>query len=93
MSPGGTHWNSGSFQQSYIRNIYRMQLNETRFVALNEYGSILLRSKHHPLVVLEAKAAMTKGGNTGGEGYTLASKVLKTIVEEEEMSRETKENT
>jgi hypothetical protein len=38
-----------------------MQLNETRYVALNEYGTNLAKSKHYPLVVIEAKSVMAKG--------------------------------
>jgi hypothetical protein len=65
-----------------------MQLNETNSVAVNEYGSNLLRRKLDPLVVLEAKAAMSKRGDKEGEGYKMASKILDTIVEEEERIRD-----
>jgi hypothetical protein len=58
LSPGGKHWNFGTFQQEDIRNIYRMQLNETNFIAVNEYGTNLVKSKMDPLMVIEAKNAV-----------------------------------
>jgi hypothetical protein len=61
LSPGGKHWNFGTFQQEDIRNIYRMQLNETNSIAVNEYGTNLVKSKMDPLMVIEAKNAMSKG--------------------------------
>jgi hypothetical protein len=61
LSPGGKHWNFGSFQQDDIRNIYRMQLNETNSMVVNEYGTNLVKSKHDPLMVIEARTATSKG--------------------------------
>jgi hypothetical protein len=60
LSPGGKHWNFGTFQQEDIRNIYRMQLNETNSIVVNEYGTNLVKRKMDPLMVIEAKNAMSK---------------------------------
>jgi hypothetical protein len=57
ISPGG-HWNFGTFQREEIRNIFRLQLNETKSMAFNEYGTNLFKSKHDPLTIIEAKSAM-----------------------------------
>jgi hypothetical protein len=59
ISQGG-HWNFGTFQKEEIRNIFRLQLNETSSVAFNEDGSNLFKSKLDPLTVIEAKVAMSK---------------------------------
>jgi hypothetical protein len=72
ISPGG-HWNFGTFQKEEIRNIFRLQLNETNSVAFNEYGSNLFKSKLDSLTVIEAKVSMSKEkdkseGGTGASG-------------------------
>jgi hypothetical protein len=42
-----------------IKNLFKMQLNE-RTVAVNEYGTNLIKNKD-PLAVIEAKVAMSQG--------------------------------
>jgi hypothetical protein len=61
LSPGGNTGILALFQQDDIRNIYRMQLNEKNSIAMNEYGTNLVKSKLDPLMVIEAKTAMSKG--------------------------------
>jgi hypothetical protein len=92
LTPGGTHWNFGSFQQANIRNIYRMRLNETRSVALSEHATNLAKSKHDPLVVIEAKIAMAKGESMGEKAHSLESENLKKLREEVETSKIQEEN-
>jgi hypothetical protein len=43
-----------------IKNLFKMQLNE-RTVAVNEYGTNLIKNKYDPLAVIEAKVAMSQG--------------------------------
>jgi hypothetical protein len=60
LSPGGTHMTFGDFHNMEIKNIFRMQMNE-KYVAVNEYGTNLVKYKYDPLAVIEAKIAMTHG--------------------------------
>jgi hypothetical protein len=60
LSPGGTHMTFGDFHNMEIKNIFRMQLNE-KSVAVNEYGTNLVKYKYDPLAVIEAKTAMNHG--------------------------------
>jgi hypothetical protein len=60
LSPGGTHMTFGDFHNMEIKNIFRMQMNE-KSVAVNEYGTNLVKYKYDPLAVIEAKVAMTHG--------------------------------
>jgi hypothetical protein len=60
LSPGGTHMTFGDFHNMEIKNIFRMQMNE-KSVAVNEYGTNLVKYKCDPLAVIEAKVAMTHG--------------------------------
>jgi hypothetical protein len=60
LSPGGQHFTFGDFQNMEIQNILKMQLNE-RTVAINEYGTNMLKYKYDPLAVIEAKVAMYQG--------------------------------
>jgi hypothetical protein len=73
ISPGG-HWNFGTFQKGEIRNIFRVQLNETNSVAFNEYGSNLFKSKLDPLTVFEAKVAMAMGKEEAEGGLDVSGK-------------------
>jgi hypothetical protein len=68
MSPGGQHFTFGDFQNIEIQNILKMRVNE-RTVAINEYGTNMLKYKYDPLIVIEAKFAMTRGkDDCGGNG-------------------------
>jgi hypothetical protein len=60
LSLGGTHLSFGDFQNMEIKNIFKMQMND-RTVAVNEYGTNLVKYKYDPLAVIEAKFAMTQG--------------------------------
>jgi hypothetical protein len=64
MSPGGQHFTFGDFQNLEIQNIMKMRLNE-RTVAINEYGTNMIKYKYDPLAVIEAKFAMTQGKGCG----------------------------
>jgi hypothetical protein len=64
MSPGGQHFTFGDFQNLEIQNILKMKLNE-RTVAINEYGTNMIKYKYDPLAVIEAKFAMTQGKGDG----------------------------
>jgi hypothetical protein len=68
MSPGGQHFTFGDFQNLEIQNIMKMKLNE-RTVAINEYGTNMIKYKYDPLAVIEAKFAMAqeKGCGEGSE--------------------------
>jgi hypothetical protein len=81
ISPGG-HWNFGTFQKGEIRNIFRLQLNETNSVAFNEYGSNLFKSKLDPLTVFEAKVAMSMGKDEAEGGLDVSGKGMDKIDEE-----------
>ncbi|CAL5065400.1 unnamed protein product [Urochloa decumbens] len=59
--PGGSHLNFGSFQQSEIKNLWKLKINDNKSVAINEYGTNLFKLQHDPLVVTEAKMAMWQG--------------------------------
>lgn len=51
-----------------IKDIYRLQLNETSSVAFNQYGTNMYKYKYDPLAVIEAKfAIMATGTSKGGE--------------------------
>ncbi|CAO2143049.1 unnamed protein product [Urochloa humidicola] len=60
-SPGGQHWSFGTFQNMEVRNISRMEVGETKSVAINEYGTNLHRNKYDSLATFEAKLAMHSG--------------------------------
>jgi hypothetical protein len=64
MSPGGQHFTFGDFQNLEIQNIMKMKLNE-RTVAINEYGTNMIKYKYDPLAVIEAKFAMAQGKGDG----------------------------
>jgi hypothetical protein len=64
MSPGGQHFTFGDFQNLEIQNIMKMKLNE-RTVAINEYGTNMIKYKYDPLAVIEAKFAMAQGKGCG----------------------------
>jgi hypothetical protein len=81
ISPGG-HWNFGTFQKGEIRNIFRLQLNETNSVAFNEYGSNLFKSKLDPLTVFEAKVAMSMGKDEAKGGLDVSGKGMDKMEEE-----------
>jgi hypothetical protein len=68
LSPGGEHLHFGTWRPTEIQKIARMQISEERTVALNEYGSNLLKYKYDPLAVIEAKFALTQEKKSG-EGY------------------------
>jgi hypothetical protein len=61
-------------------------------VALNEYDTNLAKSKHDPLVVIEAKAVMAKGERMGEKAHNSESEKLKKMMEEVETSKMQKEN-
>ncbi|CAO2194796.1 unnamed protein product [Urochloa humidicola] len=77
-----------------IRNICKMQLQDNRSVAFNEYGTNMWRNKFDSLAVIEAKFAMKnmKGvsmqGGQDSQGCGDMKRVL-TTVEEEPPSKET----
>lgn len=60
ISPKGQHFTFGDFQNIEVQNILKMKLNE-RTVAINEYGTNMLKCKYDPLAVTEAKTAMSQG--------------------------------
>jgi hypothetical protein len=64
MSPGGQHFTFGDFQNMEIQNIMKMKLNE-RTVAINEYGTNMIKYKYDPLAVIKAKFAMAQGKGCG----------------------------
>jgi hypothetical protein len=68
LSPGGEHLHFGTWKPTEIQKIAKMQISEERTVALNEYGSNLIKYKYDPLAVIEAKFAMTQEKKSG-EGY------------------------
>jgi hypothetical protein len=68
LSPGGENLHFGTWRPTEIQKIARMQINEERSVALNEYGSNLFKYKYDSLAVIEAKFAMTPE-KRNGEGY------------------------
>jgi hypothetical protein len=63
LSPGGEHLHFGTWKPTEIQKIARMQVNEEHTVAFNEYGSNLIKYKYDPLMVIEAKFAMTQEKN------------------------------
>jgi hypothetical protein len=67
-----------------------MQISEERTVALNEYGSNLIKYKYDPLAVIEAKFALTQEKKSGeesgkdkdGQRNTTEEGIMKLIEEE-----------
>jgi hypothetical protein len=89
LSPGGEHLHFGTWKLTEIQKIARMQVNEDHTVAFNEYGSNLIKYKYDPLMVIEAKFAMTQEKNFA-EGS--AQEKGKQMTSVEEGARETNEN-
>lgn len=58
LSPGGEHLHFGICKPTDIQKIARMQVNEDKSMAFNEYGSNLIKYKFDPLTLIEAKFAM-----------------------------------
>jgi hypothetical protein len=65
LSPGGQHFTFSDFHNMEIQNLMKVRLNE-KTVAINEYGTNLLKYKFDPLAVTEAKVAMAQGKGGGG---------------------------
>ncbi|CAN6285278.1 unnamed protein product [Urochloa humidicola] len=61
ISPGGSKLNFGSFQENEITNLWKLQINASKTVVINEYGSNLFKNKNDPLAVIEAKYALKSG--------------------------------
>jgi hypothetical protein len=69
-----------------------MKLNEINSVAVNEHGTNLIKSKHDPLVVIEAKTAMSKGEQMVEKDHNSESGVLLEKVEEKGSSKPQNKN-
>ncbi|CAN6381079.1 unnamed protein product [Urochloa humidicola] len=61
IAPSGDHLNFGAFENTEIRNLWKMQIDNSKSVVINEYGSNLHKNSFDSLAVIEAKIAM-KGG-------------------------------
>ncbi|PVH47856.1 hypothetical protein PAHAL_4G168500 [Panicum hallii] len=55
ISPGGEHFNFGSFQQIEVKQLSSVKLHENTSTMINEYGTNMFKSKFDPLTVIEAK--------------------------------------
>ncbi|CAN6288347.1 unnamed protein product [Urochloa humidicola] len=78
VSPGGTRLSFGSFQQHEIRHLWKMKVSDSKTVAINEYGTNMMRLQYDPLAVIEAKLAMRQGKLVPDKEEPMTSKNLET---------------
>jgi hypothetical protein len=88
ISLGGEHFTFGTFKEMEIKDIYRPQLNETSSVAFNKYGTNQYKYKYDPLVVIEAKFAMTAESSKEGEQVATETEKMRTMEGEEKETEE-----
>ncbi|CAO2203360.1 unnamed protein product [Urochloa humidicola] len=92
ISPGGEHLSFGTWQHMEIKNLCRMQVDTSKSVVINEYGSNLHKNSFDSLAVIEAKLAMKTGkipevqsNKGGGCENTLSREVAEIVPEQTQM--------